>query len=83
MFKGHVALGNARFPKGTSGKSMITNHCYLTIEHVILFSYWLLFLIPGYTLDILARAPLWKYGLDYRHGTGHGVGSYLFVHEGK
>jgi len=37
----------------------------------------------GYTLDILARAPLWKYGLDYRHGTGHGVGSYLCVHEGK
>jgi Xaa-Pro aminopeptidase len=36
----------------------------------------------GYTLDILARAPLWKYGLDYRHGTGHGVGSYLCVHEG-
>ncbi|KAJ4913897.1 aminopeptidase P1 [Raphanus sativus] len=54
VLKGHVALGNARFPKGTS----------------------------GYTLDILARAPLWKYGLDYRHGTGHGVGSYLFVHEG-
>ena len=55
MLKGHVALGNARFPKGTN----------------------------GYTLDILARAPLWKFGLDYRHGTGHGVGSYLFVHEGK
>ncbi|VVB10010.1 unnamed protein product [Arabis nemorensis] len=54
VLKGHVALGNARFPKGTN----------------------------GYTLDILARAPLWKYGLDYRHGTGHGVGSYLFVHEG-
>ncbi|AEE86698.1 unnamed protein product [Arabidopsis thaliana] len=54
VFKGHVALGNARFPKGTN----------------------------GYTLDILARAPLWKYGLDYRHGTGHGVGSYLCVHEG-
>ncbi|KAH0894042.1 hypothetical protein HID58_056471 [Brassica napus] len=54
VLKGHVALGNARFPKGTN----------------------------GYTLDILARAPLWKFGLDYRHGTGHGVGSYLFVHEG-
>ncbi|KAH9663277.1 Aminopeptidase P1 [Citrus sinensis] len=36
----------------------------------------------GHTLDILARLPLWKYGLDYRHGTGHGVGSYLNVHEG-
>ncbi|MBA0881538.1 hypothetical protein Goshw_025792 [Gossypium schwendimanii] len=36
----------------------------------------------GYSLDILARIPLWRYGLDYRHGTGHGIGSYLNVHEG-
>ncbi|KAL5715168.1 Xaa-Pro aminopeptidase [Ranunculus cassubicifolius] len=36
----------------------------------------------GNSLDILARLPLWKYGLDYRHGTGHGIGSYLNVHEG-
>ncbi|XP_072991171.1 aminopeptidase P1 [Typha latifolia] len=36
----------------------------------------------GHALDILARTPLWKDGLDYRHGTGHGVGSYLNVHEG-
>ncbi|RKP12010.1 putative aminopeptidase P, cytoplasmic [Piptocephalis cylindrospora] len=36
----------------------------------------------GYSLDVLARAPLWKDGLDYRHGTGHGVGSFLNVHEG-
>ncbi|XP_044469572.1 aminopeptidase P1-like [Mangifera indica] len=54
VLKGHIALGNARFPNGTTGNS----------------------------LDILARMPLWKDGLDYRHGTGHGVGSYLNVHEG-
>lgn len=36
----------------------------------------------GYALDSLARQYLWQYGLDYRHGTGHGVGSYLNVHEG-
>ncbi|KAL2259044.1 hypothetical protein VTK26DRAFT_7408 [Humicola hyalothermophila] len=36
----------------------------------------------GYTIDCLARQFLWKSGLDYRHGTGHGVGSYLNVHEG-
>ncbi|KAI1001740.1 putative Xaa-Pro aminopeptidase P [Podosphaera aphanis] len=36
----------------------------------------------GYSLDILARQFLWQEGLDYRHGTGHGVGSYLNVHEG-
>ncbi|RED54127.1 aminopeptidase P family protein [Aestuariispira insulae] len=38
--------------------------------------------IPGQRLDTLARAPLWSLGLDYDHGTGHGVGSYLNVHEG-
>ena len=36
----------------------------------------------GSQLDTLARMPLWKLGLDYDHGTGHGVGSYLSVHEG-
>ena len=36
----------------------------------------------GGQLDVLARAPLWSEGLDYDHGTGHGVGSYLSVHEG-
>ena len=36
----------------------------------------------GGALDVLARAPLWSAGLDYDHGTGHGVGSYLGVHEG-
>ncbi len=33
-------------------------------------------------LDSFARRPLWDAGLDYDHGTGHGVGSYLSVHEG-
>jgi Xaa-Pro aminopeptidase len=36
----------------------------------------------GPALDALARLPLWMAGLDYDHGTGHGVGSYLGVHEG-
>lgn len=36
----------------------------------------------GVAIDAMARAPLWKQGLDYRHGTGHGVGSFLNVHEG-
>jgi Xaa-Pro aminopeptidase len=36
----------------------------------------------GGQLDPLARAALWRVGLDYDHGTGHGVGSYLNVHEG-
>ena len=36
----------------------------------------------GTQLDAIARAPLWQAGLNYLHGTGHGVGSYLNVHEG-
>lgn len=36
----------------------------------------------GVNLDILARMPLWELGLDYNHGTGHGVGYLLNVHEG-
>jgi Xaa-Pro aminopeptidase len=36
----------------------------------------------GSELDTLTRQPLWREGLDFMHGTGHGVGSYLCVHEG-
>jgi len=54
VLKGHLALGGARFPAGTTGSQ----------------------------LDVLARRFLWEDGVDYDHGTGHGVGSYLSVHEG-
>ena len=54
VLKGHMALAQARFPKGTTGSQ----------------------------LDILARMHLWNSGLDYDHGTGHGVGAHLSVHEG-
>ena len=37
---------------------------------------------PGSRLDALAREPLWRLQRDYGHGTGHGVGSFLCVHEG-
>ena len=37
---------------------------------------------PGSNIDVLARLALWEAGFDYDHGTGHGVGSYLGVHEG-
>ncbi len=36
----------------------------------------------GVSLDYLGRQPLWEIGLDYKHGTGHGVGFQLMVHEG-
>lgn len=54
VLKGHLAIGGARFPVGTTGAA----------------------------LDTLARIALWKAGFDYDHGTGHGVGSFLSVHEG-
>lgn len=38
--------------------------------------------IKGHLLDLFARAALWESGLDYLHGTGHGVGCFLNVHEG-
>lgn len=38
--------------------------------------------INGSNLDILARSPIWNMGIDYRHGTGHGIGAFLNVHEG-
>ena len=36
----------------------------------------------GRNIDIVAREPLWEAGMDYKHGTGHGVGYVLNVHEG-
>jgi len=36
----------------------------------------------GSNLDVLARQPIWQYGMDYKCGTGHGVGFFLNVHEG-
>ena len=54
VLKGHISLGMARFPVGTTGAE----------------------------LDILARNALWQAGVDYAHGTGHGVGAFLSVHEG-
>jgi Xaa-Pro aminopeptidase len=36
----------------------------------------------GVDIDALARIALWRHGMDYAHGTGHGIGSYLSVHEG-
>lgn len=43
---------------------------------------WSPVLSPGHLLDSFARAALWESGLDYLHGTGHGVGCFLNVHEG-
>ena len=38
--------------------------------------------VSGTQIDAIAREPMWRYGYNYLHGTGHGVGAYLNVHEG-
>jgi Xaa-Pro aminopeptidase len=50
--------------------------------HIGLSSVKFLYGATGSNLDVLARRPLWEYGLDYKCGTGHGVGFLLNVHEG-
>lgn len=48
----------------------------------VLCEYQVTLCLPGHLLDSFARSALWDSGLDYLHGTGHGVGSFLNVHEG-
>lgn len=43
---------------------------------------WPAGVLSGGDIDVLARRHLWEKGLDYQHGTGHGVGHFLGVHEG-
>jgi len=50
--------------------------------HLLLGRTWFPEGTNGYQLDVLARQPLWAEGLNYGHGTGHGVGAALCVHEG-
>jgi len=50
--------------------------------HIALATAKFLYGATGSNLDVLARQPIWKYGMDYKCGTGHGVGMFLNVHEG-
>lgn len=52
------------------------------IGHLNLAAAKFLYGTRGENLDYVAREPLWRYGLDFNHGTGHGVGFALNVHEG-
>lgn len=58
--------------------------CYTAVlkGHLALAAAKFAYGVRGVNLDYLARGPLWEMGLDYNHGTGHGVGYYLNVHEG-
>ncbi len=58
--------------------------CYTAVlkGHLALANAQFAYGVRGVNLDYLARGPLWEMGLDYNHGTGHGVGYFLNVHEG-
>ncbi len=61
---------------------MITDFTLVLKSHIGLASAVFLYGATGSNLDILARKPLWDKGIDYKCGTGHGIGFCLNVHEG-
>lgn len=86
-----VALGAINGDSNTAGTAAdtrpISDHmrkCYSLVlkGHVSLASLQFPMDTKGSIIDGMARMHLWRHGLDYGHGTGHGVGSFLNVHEG-
>lgn len=69
-------------PIGTPSADMRRHYTLVLKGHIALASVRFPTGTTGTHLDALARHPLWQAGLDYDHGTGHGVGVYLGVHEG-
>ena len=67
---------------GNPTLEMIANYTLVLKGHIALARVKFPRGITGGNLDILARFHLWQVGLDYQHGTGHGVGSFSCVHEG-
>ncbi|WP_341808236.1 aminopeptidase P family protein [Wolbachia endosymbiont (group E) of Neria commutata] len=67
---------------GSPTNEQITHYTIVLKAHIAIASAVFPSGTTGGELDILARTQLWKFGMDYMHGTGHGVGSYLSVHEG-
>lgn len=67
---------------GPLTQEMIRDYTLTLKGHIDLAKAVFLEGVSGYYLDILARHPLWEVGLDYKCGTGHGVGYVLGVHEG-
>jgi Xaa-Pro aminopeptidase len=69
-------------PVGTPDAEQSTRYTLVLKGHIALSLARFPADTTGSQIDALARRPLWSAGLDYDHGTGHGVGSYLGVHEG-
>lgn len=70
-----IALGEISEEERQAYTAVLRGHLHLGAAHF-------LYGCCGQNLDILARESLWEQGLDFRHGTGHGVGYLLNVHEG-
>jgi Xaa-Pro aminopeptidase len=69
-------------PIGEPTADMIRHYTLVLKGHIALATVRFPAGTTGTHLDVLARHALWQAGLDYQHGTGHGVGVYLGVHEG-
>jgi len=67
---------------GTPPPEAITNNTLVLKGHIAIARAVFPASTRGVDLDALARMPLWQNGKDFAHGTGHGIGSYLNVHEG-
>lgn len=67
---------------GTPSEEMCRNFTLVLKGHIAIAAAKFPKGTRGIDLDPFARRALWEHGLDYDHGTGHGVGSYLSVHEG-
>lgn len=70
------------FALGTATPEEKKAYTLVLMGHLNLRATRFLYGIRGMNLDSIAREPLWRYGMDYNHGTGHGVGYLLNVHEG-
>ena len=70
------------FAMGPVTQEMKTNFTRVLRSNMHLANARFLYGCSGVNLDVLARQPLWEANLDYKHGTGHGVGHILNVHEG-
>lgn len=67
---------------GTPTDEMKQKFTIVLKAHIALSSQLFPYHTSGTKLDTVCRSAMWKYGLDYKHGTGHGVGYFLNVHEG-
>lgn len=68
-------MGEVSYEEKRDFTLVLQGHIALTVAKFLKGS-------SGMNLDILARRPLWQHGMDYKCGTGHGVGYFLNVHEG-